>query len=431
TVIFKGISRFARSTQEALDVLDRLKAKGLRVLSYEENYDSVVENSNFMFTMHAAIAEYEAEKTGIRVRLGNKAKTQQGGWCGSPPDGYKLVNKKLAVDETRSGIIQRIFHWYSEGQGSSKVAQQLNSMGVPSSEGHLWCSKTVRDILRNRAYMGTATYNKTRQRRVRDYASPEEGRKKWVRETNQDEEWVIVEDAHQAIIEKETFYRVQQILSQQSNRKTAPRASHLLTGLLFCAKCGKGMVCQKRTCGNRVYRYYICKTYHQYGRSHCEQANIPGEDLEKAVIDRVEERLTKEPEWLSTREQLEICSTDQLLLDKELRKTEHQLAQLNQDTVRLFFERSNLADSQYEYLSRELKERTLALKNRKEELVGLLERRVDQIHLEEEIRRYTQEFFALHNMEREQLRKLLPCLISRIVLRGMEVDIHYTFDWNL
>ncbi|HEX3031187.1 MAG TPA: recombinase family protein, partial [Bacillota bacterium] len=41
TVIFKGISRFARSTQEALDVLDRLKAKGLRVLSYEENYDSV------------------------------------------------------------------------------------------------------------------------------------------------------------------------------------------------------------------------------------------------------------------------------------------------------------------------------------------------------------------------------------------------------
>lgn len=428
TVIFKGISRFARSTQEALDVLDRLKAQGLRVLSYEENYDSDKENSNFMFTMHAAIAEYEAEKTGIRVRLGNKAKTQQGGWCGSAPDGYRLVNKKLVVDESRAQVIHNIFRWYSEGLGSSRIAQQLNSMGVSSSGGGLWCSKTVRDILRNQAYIGTATYNKTRQSRVRDYSSSEEGRKKWVRQKNADVDWVVVEDAHRPIIEKPLFYRVQELLRNQANRKLAPRARHLLTGLLFCGKCGKGMVCQKRTTANRVYRYYICKTYHQYGRAHCDQANIPGEVLEDTVISRLEERLAHVRAWLQTAQPLELCSTDQVQLKQELKKVERQVAQVNKDTARLFFEQSRLARRQYEYLSRELKERALELVNREEKLRQELENRGNQAGSEEEVQRYILEFFDLRNMEEDQLHRLLPCFVSRIEVRGREVSLHYNFS---
>lgn len=427
TVIFKGISRFARSTQEALDVLDRLKAQGLRVISYEENYDSFGENSNFMFTMHAAIAEYEAEKTGIRVRLGNKAKTQQGGWCGCAPDGYRLVDKKLVVDESRRQVIQNIFSWYSEGMGSSMVAQQLNSMGVASPGGRLWCSKTVRDILRNQAYIGTATYNKTRQRRVRDYNSPEEGKKKWVRKTNEDEEWVIVENAHEAIIDTDLFHRVREQLGKQANKKAAPRANHLLTGLLYCGLCGESMVCQKRTTGNKIYRYYICKTYHKYGRSHCEQTNIPGEALETVVIAKLQEKLSQARPWLEAAPRLVICRTDPVPLARELTRIERLLAQVNKDTSRLFFERGNLAAGQYDYLSRELKERAQALSKREAELKSLLNAKERLESPQEEVRGYTDEFFALGNLERAWLRRLLPYFISRIEIRGRDAAIHYTF----
>ncbi|HEX3030672.1 MAG TPA: recombinase family protein [Bacillota bacterium] len=429
-VIFKGISRFARSTQEALDVLERLKAQGLRVISYEENYDSQKENSNFMFTMHAAIAEYEAEKTGIRVRLGNKAKTQGGQWCGSAPDGYKLVEKRLAIDEARRGIIQQIFTLYAEGMGSFRVAELLNRQGQLTSTGGLWCAKTVRDVLRNQAYTGAAVYNKTRQRRVRDYNSGEEGKKKWVRQANPAEEWVIKDDAHQAIIHGELFDRVQTLLRRHGTRVAAPRASHLLTGLLYCGKCGAGMVCQKRSAGNRTYRYYICKTYHKYGREHCSQANTNAELLEKEVLGRLAVKLRQLVPGLRPENCLTVVEGDVQDLEKQLREIRRKLARVNRDTADLYFQRHSMSAAQYSYIAKQLKEQSQRLLARQGELVTQLEEKREKDSLLEAIRQSIRAFPELDQMKTEQLRKLLPRLINRLELTGISLNIHYTFDFN-
>ncbi len=293
-VLFKGISRFARNTQEALDVLDRLKARGLRVVSYEENYDSHQENSNFMFTMHAAIAEYEAEKIGVRVRLGNKEKAKTGRFVGgTPPDGYVIgPDGRLAVDEARRPLIERIYRMYvADGLSCGEIARRLNSCATFTRAGGPWHPGAVARILRNDAYGGTLVYNRCRDRTVRDYESEESGKKKEVREANQPSEWVVVQGAHEPIIAREWREEAMRRLHRREPRAHAPRARHALTGLLVCGGCGRTMVCQGRTVGGRTYRYYVCRTAHREGRSACPQRSLAAAALEEYIADKVEQRL--------------------------------------------------------------------------------------------------------------------------------------------
>jgi site-specific DNA recombinase len=101
-VLFKGISRFACDTVDALLMLRTLTACVVRVISMEENFDSRRDSAEFIFTIHSALAQAESEKTAIRVRVGASQKAKWGKWNGQPPDGYILNpnTKHLKIDES-------------------------------------------------------------------------------------------------------------------------------------------------------------------------------------------------------------------------------------------------------------------------------------------------------------------------------------------
>ena len=426
-VMFKGISRFARSTQEALDVLDRLKAKGLRVISYEENYDSEKENSNFMFTMHAAIAEYEAEKIGIRVRLGNKAKAQSGLWIGMAPDGYELVERRLVVDETRKHIIETIFELYTAGAGGFKVAEHLNNKGWLTASGKLWCAKTIRDILCNEVYIGKIVYNKTRQHRIRDYESEELGKKKWVRDINSLEDWVIVENAHEPIIEADMYMKAQNIMNRRRFKKDAPNVHHPFTGILFCGKCGQGMVCQKRSTKTKTYRYYICKTYHKYGRDHCPQANINADYLEREICNLLEEKL-KDINRNIIEARIAKKDFNFSRLEKQLSEITHKIEKLNKDRADLYFERESMTQEQYNYIAKRLKDEADRLTTKRQELEQDIKTDQEKQNLIVEIKKYIDEFLVFDRRDLSRLRYLSHYFIERIEINEMKVNIVYVFE---
>src|SRR5690606_6970744 len=108
--------------------------------------------------------------------------------------------------------------------------------------------------------------------------------KRKMQQKNDRRDWIIVEDAHEPLIEAEAFWEVQQLLQRRRHHQQPRRAVHPLTGLLVCGQCGAGMICQKRRSPRREYRYYICKTYHKYGRSYCRQSNLPADDIEAQVV---------------------------------------------------------------------------------------------------------------------------------------------------
>jgi site-specific DNA recombinase len=432
-VMFKGISRFARSTQEALDVLDRLKAKGLRVISLEENYDSGKENSNLIFTIHSAVAEYEAEKIAVRVRLGRKEAAKEGKWTAKPPYGYKLdENFRLTPNEEEAEVVRKIFELYTKKElGSVKIAQYLNEHGIPRPSGSLWNRKMINDIIKNEVYIGNIVFNKTRVQRIRDYESEEQGKKKVQRIDNSPDEWVVAENTHPPLVDKETFREAQKIRGGRKIKTKAPREYHPLSGILYCAKCGRNMFCQKRKYYNQhgktryEYRYYICKTYHKYGRSYCDQKNIKADKLEEFVIERLEERMKQVYNEMEVPKERD--TTDTTKLEKELINIERKMDKIKKDTADLYFEREKMAEETYEYIAERLKNEMTRLVDRRNEIEREIERAQQEEETNEQLKKYMEEFFDLDKSDTARLRVLFHRLIERIDIEDEHLDIKYRF----
>ncbi|SDW16374.1 site-specific DNA recombinase [Marininema mesophilum] len=429
-VLFKGISRFARNTQEALDALDRLRSKGLRVISYEENYDSAKDSGNFTFTIHSAVAEYEAEKIAIRVRLGNKEKARKGLWMGIPPFGYDLKDRRLIINKTEAEIVRKIFDLYiNEGYGSFKIAEYLNKQHCYPRSGKKWSRGTIVYILKREAYKGWIVYNRKTQKRIRDYDSDIQGKKKWVRKLNPPEDWIVVKDAHDQIIDNEMFARAQEIIHSRKLKDTAPNVYHPLTGLLFCKACGEGMVCQKRTFSNKEYRYYICKTYHKYGRSYCKQANVNAEKIEDGVALHLEKLIREKYNHLKAMEGIEKTETDIRGLEKKIKDIDFRTERLNKDNADLYFERENMNIEQYRYLSQRIKEEMDKLLEKKKALDSERASIQNDDDMNKEILDHIEKFFKTDRSDTPNFRRFLHYFIERVDIEEEKTYIQTRFNF--
>lgn len=316
-VFFKGISRFARDSGETIQTAKRLINKGVRVLSLEENYDSLRDDPT-MFQIYAVMAENESRKTAIRVSLGNKQKARNGDWPGTiPPLGYtkvkdledkELRDKLLAAGrrphslhpDDNADVIRLIFDLYvKENMGRKRIVSKINKLSYRTRNGDLFQEKNIVDILSNEVYIGNIVYGKTRY----DYVEDETTGKKIQRVVYIDEdEWARCDGAHPPIIEKEVFDMAQKKIEENKVMYAHPAkfnaAKHPLTGVLRCGKCGGSMICQKRTNkrkdGTKLeYRYYVCSTYHKMGRSVCPQANVNADELEEELLRFILSKLEK------------------------------------------------------------------------------------------------------------------------------------------
>lgn len=416
TIVFKGISRLARNTHEALGVLEKLKANGLRVISYEENYDSSQENSNFMFTMHAAVAEYEAEKMAIRIRLGMREEAKKGRYFGATPFGYEKKNGMLVINEDEAKIVEEIFRLYlTENLGTYTIAKKLNDKGIKKS-GKLWHPKTILGILRNPIYTGDVVYNKTRNASVNDK-----------------EDWITCEGAHEPIIKKEDFQKANILLSKRGNKDdktTSSTAQYPLTGILKCGHCGSSMLCYKRKVKVKGvkeynYRHYGCHKRHCLGRNYCDQELLDAENIEEAIIDKLKEILTKLKQRIQAGEGPEIINGGSGELKKQLKKIELKIEKTNKDTVDIYFQREEMTETQYKYLVNSLKDKMNRLTIERDELqmqIELAEQEQEQLV---EINQNIDDFFTVDKSEIRKMRRLVSYFIEKIIVTDTNLDIHY------
>ena len=214
------------------------------------------------------------------------------GYIKSPEDNHKLI-----IDKESAEIVRKIFEWkVNEGLGNLSICHRLNDMGVLNPTGYKkkrlnqnynnaqmmqedysWCPSTIRNILRNDIYIGNVTQGK---RRVKSYK---------VHKVEQvpEEEWVIVENMHEPIIEKELFKKAQE-LRKVDTRVQENGTLSMWAGILRCSDCGRAM--HKKYCKNksgRVYEYYICGTYRKKSNKLCTKHTLKVEELEKAVLEAI------------------------------------------------------------------------------------------------------------------------------------------------
>ncbi|MBQ1076850.1 recombinase family protein [Micromonospora sp. C31] len=189
------VDRFSRSLAHFVDLAATLDAANVRVASATEPVDTGGAVGRMMLQFLAVFAEYERNMIIDRVKSGMTAKASKGQWAGGTrPYGY-LVNpdtQHLVPHPDEAPILRDIFRLYTRDRlGTRAIATELNSRGVPNRTGKKWSGHTINRILDNPAYLGDIAY--------RD---------------------VYVPDAHEALIDRDTFRRAQDIASARGDVQT-------------------------------------------------------------------------------------------------------------------------------------------------------------------------------------------------------------------
>ena len=274
---------------------------GVRFISLAENVDSYKNPdsvSNIIVPITNVMNDNYCYQTSKKIRQVFDYKRRNGQYIGAfAPYGYVKHPKdkhRLIVDPDAAENVKLIFTMLIQGSSKRAIALYLNEHGVPSpsaykvqkglpvsTKGHddpMWGARMIHSILTNPTYTGDLAQGRSR---VKSY-------KVHQIEAVPHEEWVEVAGTHEAIIDYETFDKVQALLRRDTRTSPKGREVHLFSGFLKCADCGRAITrCVSKN--NNVY--YSCSTYKNRSRTACTMHSIKHERLEAAVLFAVQHQV--------------------------------------------------------------------------------------------------------------------------------------------
>lgn len=280
-ILSKELSRLARNVELAHKIKRILENNDTHLVTLDGAINTFT-GDRMLFGLYAWIYEQEASKTSERIKYSLEARAKQGLFNGSvPPYGYECIDSKLFIrnDETPA-IVQRIFSEYMTGRGYDSIAIGLYNDDIPTpsmvagkaNANDKWHGGTVRKILQNRAYIGDMVQLKEQTISVTS--------KK--RNKANLEEIVIIENTHEAIISREDFAIVQELIKVRTRQKVH-QSTHLFTNIMFCEDCGKGMHFKK----NR--RGYVCGSFNKFGKKACSDHIVREAELSNLILNDIKD----------------------------------------------------------------------------------------------------------------------------------------------
>jgi DNA invertase Pin-like site-specific DNA recombinase len=238
---------------------------------------------------------------------GMLAKARRGEWLGGPtPYGYRLNDHKRleAGDPSEVATVRWLFREYlARDIGLQRLAGELNERGVTAPAGvrkdgrpALWSDCTVRDVLTRPSYCGDTVWNRRPSGAYHGVCDGEVAastRPKRKARRNEPGQWVVFQDTHDPLIDRDTFGRVRQkLVERQEGRSSASKSdAFLFTGLLRCGRCGAPLYGQHqrlKTAGQR-YRRYVCGRYLKYRRRGCHSNAVIERDVLDVVLATLEQ----------------------------------------------------------------------------------------------------------------------------------------------
>lgn len=150
-VLVYKLDRLTRSVLDLYQLLEVFEKHNCKFKSATELYDTTTALGRLFITLVAALAQWERENLGERVRMGMTEKVKQGEWHGSKPSygySYDPKEKKLLLNDDEVVILRKMFKWYiNEGSGDRKIAVRLNELGHFSRKGKPWTENMVAKVL--------------------------------------------------------------------------------------------------------------------------------------------------------------------------------------------------------------------------------------------------------------------------------------------
>lgn len=311
-VITTKLDRLSRRLLDILKLVEYFEKYSCAYASISESFDTSTSAGKLSLQVLGAVAEFERERIRERVRENLLSLAKKGKLIPKAAYGYNVVDGNYEINLEESLIVKNVFKWTLEGEGPLSIARRLNQMGVPTKNGTIWNERQVRRMLSLESYIGQFVYN-------RKY------RKGTIEVTRPEEEWIVIDNHHEPLIDPDTFQRVQDILNARKYTMKQHYANdrYLLTGLVVCGHCGHKMTGREvqRPMNRHVKVAYLyqCQGYSKKGV--CFFHYIYRDDLEKEIIEEIKKAAQEHPSKLKlvvTKEEPKF--SEKALLESKLRK---------------------------------------------------------------------------------------------------------------
>ena len=299
TIIVKDLSRFGRNYLEVGRFLEIVyPTLGVKFIAIQENVDTLAGTGTEMMPFHNIFNEWYASQTSKKIRAVWAMKAANGKRVSSTvPYGYvkDQDNREIwHIDEPAAEVVRHIFSLCLAGLGPLQIAKQLEREQVLTPTAYyvsvgrdarnpmpaypyLWAESTVENILANRQYTGCAV----------NFKSTTVSYKVHKTVYKPEEDWQIIPNMQEPIIDENTWLRVQELRQNKRRNAKTGRVS-LFSGLLFCPDCGAKLhFCAAKSLKPNQ-EFYRCANYKD-GRGSCQIHYIRNVVLEQIVLTEISE----------------------------------------------------------------------------------------------------------------------------------------------
>ena len=447
-VITKDLSRMGRNyLQVGMFTEITFPKKGVRFIAINDGVDSA-QGENDLTPLKNLFNEWMVRDTSKKIKAVKRAKGMSGKPTTTQPVyGYLMgEDEHFIVDEEAAPVVKQIYDLCLAGNGPSKIARVLTEQGVPTP-GTLeyrrtgstrryhpgyeckWATNTIVHILERKEYLGHLVNFKTEKVSYKVKSSVE----------NPEEKQVIFENAHEPIIDPDTWERVQE-LRKQRKRPNRYDEVGLFSGLLFCADCGSVLYQQRYENKTRKQDCYICGNYKK--RTHDCTAHFIRTDLLTAGVTANLKKITayaakheKQFMKLLVQQNEDGGKRRNAAKKRELEAAEKRIGELSaifkrlyEDSVagRIADERFSALSADYEAEQRQVREHAAELQA---ELSKAQEASVNAERFMNIVRRHISFEELTPTLLREFIEKIVvhECSYDENKHRRQEIEIYYSF----
>ena len=446
TLIVKDHSRLGRNRLVVGSLLEEeFDRMGIRYIAIMDNIDTKNGISDLV-PMQDWFNEWHAKNTSDKVRKVFKSKGESGkpltsnppfGYMKSPDDKYQWI-----IDEPASEIVKRIFKMCVSGMGPSQIANKLSAEKVPTPTEYWisvgrkcgnppsvpfhWCPAMIANILKRQEYCGDTV----------NFRSTTKSFKNKKRVDRPESEWIIFENTHPAIVDRDTFKLVQKI-REGRHRQTRTGKVSIFSGLVCCEDCGQKMYYQSGKKDRRDPPHFMCSSYSKNPDT-CTSHYIGEKTLTNLVLESMRRVFLNiqafEKEFV--RKQVESYDSDKkkelTAKRRELEKAKKRIAEIDKLIQRIYEDNviGKLSDERFATLSNTYETEQKELKEKLPEMESYLEAETDKTV---NLQKFVQKVKAITEPT-ELTGKLVHEFIDKIVVsaaryldgkRYQIIDIYY------
>jgi DNA invertase Pin-like site-specific DNA recombinase len=398
-ILVYKLDRFSRNRYDSVFYKHKLQQCGVKVISAMEAISDTQEGK-LVEGLLEMMAEMYSHDLSQKVKRGIRESRIKGIFTGGNVlFGYKVIDKKLVLDEEYAPIVRYVFEQYANGKGKKAIVDELNAKGLKTYAGKKFTINSFNTTMRNRKYIGENVID-----------------------------GVVSGNSYPALLDIDLFNRVQAKLDERKHAPAAAKAKedYILSGKAFCGHCGSRLV---GICGTSEtkdsHRYYVCSK--QYKEHTCDKKYEKKKYLERYVVEETLRRVLT-PECSDEIAELVLSEYEKNINAVKIKDYEKQLAKIEHEfdkCVELMLKAG--CDEVVKRLDNKAKDLALQKSDLLKELSKLKLANKMQ-HTKKDILAWLNIFTRGDILSPEYQRRIIDVFISSVYLFDDKIVIYYNLD---